>query len=227
MAKNRKSSDAEDGPGAPAWMVTFSDCMTLLLCFFVMLVTFSSFDEESLKRISGVFKNRTYGWIFPIRRMVKDSMVDHIERPTDWTDEGSERPTDWRLELTKFPKPPLEIIEADAYRDRKVFDIPSERLFYGQGTALRPAGRAYLRMIASFMALVPCRVVISEIVPPGEERRAEMSLERSWTIMKRLVDDGGLDSDRFNITWSQGLPAARFRGKPVVRIALLARSICE
>ena len=227
MPTRRKSNDVDDSLGVPGWMVTFSDCMTLLLCFFVMLVTFSSFDEDALKRISGVFKNRTYGWIFPIRRMVKDSMVDNVDRPTDWTDEGSEKPTDWKRELTKFPKPPLEIIEADAYRDRKVFDIPSERLFYGRGTALRPAGRAYLRMIGSFMALVPCRVVISEIAAPGEERRAEMSLERAWTIMKRLVDAGGLDSDRFHITCGQDLPAGRFRGKSVVRIAVLARSICE
>ena len=38
--------------GAPDWMVTYGDLMTLLLCFFVLLFSFSSMDKimfESLK----------------------------------------------------------------------------------------------------------------------------------------------------------------------------------
>ena len=52
MAKKKKRSEDDGPPAIGEWIVTFSDCMTLLLCFFVLLLTFSSFDEEALKRIA-------------------------------------------------------------------------------------------------------------------------------------------------------------------------------
>lgn len=42
MAKEKKAEEPKKG--APAWMATFSDMMTLLLCFFVLLFSMSSLD---------------------------------------------------------------------------------------------------------------------------------------------------------------------------------------
>ncbi len=42
MAKKHKCPPA----GAPMWMVTYGDMMTLLLCFFVMLAALANFDED-------------------------------------------------------------------------------------------------------------------------------------------------------------------------------------
>ena len=36
-------------PGVPGWMVTYGDMMTLLLCFFVMLVSMSTMEIEKFK----------------------------------------------------------------------------------------------------------------------------------------------------------------------------------
>ena len=46
MERGSKQAETEEAPSAPEWMVTFSDCMTLLLTFFVLLLTFSSFDDK-------------------------------------------------------------------------------------------------------------------------------------------------------------------------------------
>ncbi len=47
--KRKKKKDEEveedEGPTCPFWMLTFGDAMSLLLTFFVMLVSFTSFDE--------------------------------------------------------------------------------------------------------------------------------------------------------------------------------------
>jgi chemotaxis protein MotB len=43
MAKKKKK---EGGGGAPDWMVTYGDMMTLLLCFFVLIVSFSTIDPK-------------------------------------------------------------------------------------------------------------------------------------------------------------------------------------
>ncbi|MGF1685951.1 flagellar motor protein MotB [Photobacterium japonica] len=43
-------------PGLPAWMATFSDLMTLLMCFFVLLLSFSEMDVLKFKQIAGSMK---------------------------------------------------------------------------------------------------------------------------------------------------------------------------
>lgn len=43
----------EEKPGIPAWVVTFADLMTLLLCFFVLLLSFSEIDAQKFKQIAG------------------------------------------------------------------------------------------------------------------------------------------------------------------------------
>lgn len=46
MGKKREQPQEEEGgPSAPFWMVTYSDMVTLLLTFFVMLMAMASFEE--------------------------------------------------------------------------------------------------------------------------------------------------------------------------------------
>jgi len=62
MAKKCKCPPEE--PGIPGWVVTYGDMMSLLLTFFILLLSFSSIQEskfkqamESLQTALGVFKN--------------------------------------------------------------------------------------------------------------------------------------------------------------------------
>ncbi len=40
-------------PGIPAWVMTFADLMSLLMCFFVLLLSFSEMDALKFKRLAG------------------------------------------------------------------------------------------------------------------------------------------------------------------------------
>ncbi len=40
-------------PGSPAWMATFADLMSLLMCFFVLLLSFSEMDVLKFKQLAG------------------------------------------------------------------------------------------------------------------------------------------------------------------------------
>jgi len=53
--KRRRSEDVKPSP-APTWIVSFADLMTLLLGFFVALVSFSSFENERFKEALGSVK---------------------------------------------------------------------------------------------------------------------------------------------------------------------------
>ncbi|MGB5804727.1 MAG: flagellar motor protein MotB [Vibrio anguillarum] len=53
--------DDEEGckcppPGLPLWMGTFADLMSLLMCFFVLLLSFSEMDVLKFKQIAGSMK---------------------------------------------------------------------------------------------------------------------------------------------------------------------------
>lgn len=43
--------------GAPAWMVTFADLMSLLVCFFVLIISFSIQDEQKLQVVAGSIRD--------------------------------------------------------------------------------------------------------------------------------------------------------------------------
>lgn len=56
MAKRKEETPP---PGSPAWMATFSDLMNLLLCFFVLLFSMSTINEEKLKEVAASM-NQTF-----------------------------------------------------------------------------------------------------------------------------------------------------------------------
>ena len=46
----------KESKGVPAWVMTFADLMTLLMCFFVLLLAFSEMDVAKFKQLSGSMK---------------------------------------------------------------------------------------------------------------------------------------------------------------------------
>lgn len=70
----------------PTWMLTFGDCMSLLLCFFVMLMTFSTTEAAKLSTVLGSFQG-AFGIIQP---PTKDKNRNSIDRPDSADGAGGE-----------------------------------------------------------------------------------------------------------------------------------------
>jgi len=57
---SRRRRKVEESNGGPAeWLTTYSDMVTLLLCFFVLLFSFSSVDAEKFRSIMSSFRGGT------------------------------------------------------------------------------------------------------------------------------------------------------------------------
>ena len=50
---DEEEHECECPAGLPAWMATFADLMSLLMCFFVLLLSFSEMDAMKFKRLAG------------------------------------------------------------------------------------------------------------------------------------------------------------------------------
>ncbi|MCD6165121.1 flagellar motor protein MotB [bacterium] len=53
---DRKKTSQDGEGGAPGWMVTYGDLMSLLLCFFVLIVSFSSIQLSEFQKAMGSLK---------------------------------------------------------------------------------------------------------------------------------------------------------------------------
>ncbi len=230
MPMRNSSSPAEDSPpGAPAWMLTFGDCMTLLLTFFVLLLSFSSFDEAALARLKGAFHERPKETIHEKQEKRGDSFVPPADSVVDRTEQGAEKPDSPEVKSLEHPKASEPIPDTDAYSSEKVFYVSSTRLFWGEGYVLTPAGRELLESIASLMRLVPCKAVVAQMQRGGAAPGGrETALMRSWAIVGFLTgEQQGLPEERFSICATDRAPPARYLNESVIRITLLARDVTQ
>lgn len=56
--------------GIPAWVMTFADLMTLLMCFFVLLLSFSIMDAQKFQKAAGSLRDA-----FGVQRIVPDGEI--------------------------------------------------------------------------------------------------------------------------------------------------------
>lgn len=230
MRRGSKKAEPDEAPGAPVWMVTFSDCMTLLLTFFVLLLSFSSFDEKVFRKLQAAFFNILPG-VIQSDEASRDAVLptEQIEETPELV-EGSEKPT-----LIKGLEDNLKEDTPTDFRSRKVFSISSERIFWGRGTLISAEGRRIMTKMASFLKEVPTRVVVNENGPASEEDAEQLGLSRAWAVMKYLTTEHNLNKKWFSISAASTLAQGSLRsGEParasteperILEIVLLERSI--
>ncbi|WP_428698487.1 flagellar motor protein MotB [Stappia sp.] len=98
MAKRKQAAG-----GAPEWLVTFADLMSLLVCFFVLIISFSIQDKQKLQVVAGSMREafgvketaRRTGIIevegIPIRDYMKDITQVPEELDSDFAAERHEK----------------------------------------------------------------------------------------------------------------------------------------
>ncbi|MCM8710690.1 flagellar motor protein MotB [Clostridium sp. SYSU_GA19001] len=57
MADNNYNVDDDDSAGGGEWLATYGDLVTLLLCFFVLLYSMSTIDNQKFKKVIAAFNS--------------------------------------------------------------------------------------------------------------------------------------------------------------------------
>ncbi len=230
MARNRPNPPEESSGGAPKWMVTFSDCMTLLLTFFVLLLTFSSFDDKAFRKMTTSLATAMPS-ISKMDTRERDAVVT-MERIIYQPDrkKGSEMPTqDARKEGGM-----KEDVAFVAFDDKSVFLVQSDTMFLGRGAGLSPQGRTLLDDLDTVLGGAFNRVVISEHLQPTQSTQDALGYQRAWTLARYLSEKGQLSLDQFAIGTAPTLPwdnmpskARELVGRRVVEISVLEPKVTQ
>ena len=231
MGGTKRQLENDEPAGAPLWMVTFCDSMTLMLTFFVLLFSFSSFNVAVFQEMAMSFSKALYAETPPIEEDKGAFLATEQIVTIEYLGEGSEKVTleeGWGSGLK-------EETESADFHNRKVFLIPSKKVFWGKGTAISSEGRNTLATMASFLKEVPNRIVISENGPGDEEEEEQFGLLRAWAVMEYLTTKQGLDKGWFSISAAstltrEGLESGetghlRQKTERMLEIVLLERSI--
>lgn len=230
MAKKEREPVKEDPPiGAPAWMLTFCDCMTLLLTFFVLLLSFSSFDESTKRRLEGAMKFKSFTTVDDSKARVDDSVAMQVEPLQDVTDKGAEKnrpPEDQKV--VKNPRQARIRPETDAYNQETVLNIALDKLFMGDSHVLTASGRDGLSRVSAFLRLRSYYVIIGESSgDQGSSRSAasiDEGLRRSWIVLQFLHRRNPRPG-RFWISGECPRPQYSKKNKATMQIVLLGRDI--
>ena len=214
MAGKQKQQEEESGEGAPLWIISFADMISLLMAFFVMLSTFSGFgpDEKTkLERAAKVALSANYygGWY---RDPPLSSMVRH-RRAAEQLEKGSEKPT---LEESQGTGLLAETEPAD-FENRKIFLIESQKVFWAAGTTLSKDGRDFLDLFASFINVRPERIAVSENGPGPD---GDLGIYRAIAVISYL-NSKGVSKNRFSIGAKGMLPDNNFGAERMLEITLL------
>jgi len=219
MARQRPEVEEEEVIGAPEWMVTFSDCMTLLLTFFVLLLSFCGFGDEVFPGLKASFA-RALPSVWPSDSTQKESLWEneHVSSIEE-VKVGTETRTLAAAESNNFmkEKEPLD------FHNLKVFSVRSDSFFWGNGTVISSTGREMLDAFAVFLRSIPSRVVISENGPAGT---GQMGLDRAWSVFEYMTKKQGLKEEMFSITTST-MTLQSNQQQRVLDITLLERNVYE
>jgi len=205
--------------------------MTLLLTFFVLLLTFSSFDEKLFGSLRVIYAS-AFTNINVVRRARNwDAVLDmppagHLVE----LDKGSGSPTSARGSQGNLMN---ETGSAD-HRRGMAFLLSSKELFWGKGTVFSSEGRRIMDLVASFLKKVSGRIVISETGAADGLGSPHFGLARAWAVMEYLTTKQDLDKQRFSISQASSLGRAnaqwgsmRSDSERTVEVVFLERSIYD
>jgi len=132
-----EEQDEEECPkcppaGAPAWMATFADMATLLMAFFVLILSFAEFNVPKFKQISGSLKE-AFGVqkVVPVVEQPKGTTIIALEFSPNPTPSIS---TTLRQDTTELQKPELDLqTKEDDAPDGSQADKQKDSDFDGAG----------------------------------------------------------------------------------------------
>ncbi|MFN3166320.1 MAG: flagellar motor protein MotB [Phycisphaeraceae bacterium] len=201
-------------PGAPEWMVTYGDMVTLLLCFFVLIVSFSEIKKEDqfqavVEEIKKAFGMRGGGGKLPTEDDPALSLIERLE---------SIRMRQERVPNKSNVKDPGQSgrePRVTTIREGKRYAVGGKILFEPESAELTEESKKRLIDLVSRLKLkdsankieLAGHAAAMELIEPGTDTsmdRMRLSTQRAAAVMRFLIGDEvpaqyRLEKERFTL----------------------------
>src|SRR5699024_2955772 len=220
--KRRTRRKGNKNTGAPKCMVIFSDMVTLILVFFILLFSMSQIDQVKFEAVSESFKNRMILDFFPsaVPNEHPSESTNNQQSGTDYNDflhpskkddEDEEEDED---ALTSLMNDVEDFIEENALSsivtanrtERGVILVLQERVLFDSGEAeIVKAGEPFLNKIGELLENIPNHVKVeghTDSRPISNYRYPsnwELSGARAGSVIRYLINEHDLDEERFSV----------------------------
>lgn len=197
----------EEARGTPGWMVTFSDLATLLLTFFVLLLSMSSMDDRTMKSMftnftsaCGILYFKEYGEIYKPKEVLIEGLYERLQDAVIIKKAGDPAEDAVSDSDTIFESKVGSILVIENIEDgfKLIF---GHRLLFEPGKAeIKPDMKDILEKIARFIRASAYQIYIAghtDSIPIKSEQftsNMDLSLSRSFNIMNYMVKDRGINS---------------------------------
>lgn len=195
----------------PSWMTTFSDLATLLLTFFVLLLSMSSMDDKSLKSLftnftsaCGILNFKELGEVYRpkdvliegVYQQLKDTLV--IKRSDDPADIPSE------TDETYLQETGGQVIMQDVEGGFKI-SFGHKLMFQSGSAQIKEEMKPVLDQVAKFIKASAFQVYIdghTDDIPIKSGKyssNSDLSLARAYNVIEYLVEVAEVGSDTLSL----------------------------
>lgn len=188
--KRKKRDIREPERGAPGWMVTYGDLMTLLLVFFVMIATFSSIQLSKFKQAMGSLKGAL--------GVLKAGQVTTESEQMQLTD--AVKALRRFIELEDFG----QTIRLEESPRGMIITISNPVLFDLGKAEIKPQVYPLLDKIASIAKDSWGQIKVEghtddlPISTPRFPSNWELSTSRAVNVLRYFIEEGGLEPERLS-----------------------------
>lgn len=200
-----------DEPKGDEWLATYSDCVTLLMTFFVLLYAMSSVDENKMRALSQAFRTVMAGeagdTILEYSLYNGDVPLIGGEIPTDTVD-GEKIEESMYYQVSKFVadhdlEAVVDIIETDL---GVAIQLRDNILFETSKSDLRSESKEILDSIAALISSMNNNIVVEGHTDNRPINTAEfpsnweLSVDRAVNVVRYFVENGKIDPKRLSAT---------------------------
>jgi chemotaxis protein MotB len=201
----RKRKEAAVSAGAPAWMVTYGDMVTLLLCFFVLLFSYSVIDQMRFQQIISSIQITFLGERGIMQTSPDVSRGEQIELNVDH--KFKDVLITYHAVQEFLVKERLQDTISLRIEERGVvLEIQDQILFDSGRAELKPEAVPLLDKVAILLGRIPNKVIVeghTDNVPINTiffPSNWELSVARAVRVVRALSEQRQLDPRRFVAT---------------------------
>jgi chemotaxis protein MotB len=193
--------------GAPEWVVTFGDLMSLLLCFFVLLLSFSNMDKQKYKQVAGSLE-KAFGVQRKIKVMDIPKGMKMIARDFDQEVIATRIKEDLGKEIDELIRDQLsdlrDQISIDSDGNEVTIRLMGESTFDSGSAEIKPELKPLLKKIVDVLRLSPGDIIIAghtdnvPIIKGPYKSNLRLSAARASAVAEFFINQAHINPKRIS-----------------------------